>query len=157
MNRQEQISYNEIKLRLRQLEHHHNALKDKYAKLVNDHKRLSYRLNSHRDQRPKVDVKIQNVKDAILDVFGVDVDTKTRHRPIVTGRTAYCNYLRQNTTLALVDIARTLYTLPHHATIIHSINQHHDWIQYDKVYKTLYEKFEAKINDLNEAQEVQSM
>ena len=148
MNRQEQISYNEIKLRLRQLEHHHNALKGKYAKLVNDYKRLSYRLNSHKENKPKVDVKIQNVKNAILEVFGVDVDTKTRHRPIVTGRTAYCNYLRQNTSLALVDIARTLYTLPHHATIIHSINQHQDWMTYDKAYKDLYEKFEDKLNEI---------
>lgn len=157
MNREEQQSYTELKLKLRQLEFHHKTLKERYAKLANDYKRMTYRLNTHKDVRPKVSANIQNIKNAILDVFGVDVDTKTRHRPIVTGRTAYCNYLRDNTTMALVDISRSLYTLPHHATVIHSIRQHHDWIDFDKVYKDLYTKFEQRVIELNEGEKVQSL
>lgn len=117
-----------------------------YFKKINDYKRQVERLQSDNQKLRhslskfmKFEValkssKIETVKSVINQYYSIDMECKVRDEDYVKGRRIYYVWLRKNTSMPYSAIAKTLSLKQDHSSIIHSINQHEDYIETDKLY-----------------------
>jgi chromosomal replication initiation ATPase DnaA len=118
------------------------------TKLSNEIKILQSKLN--KGVTTDVSAPIQRIKDVINQHFNVDIDVKVRQGNYVRGRVIYYFIMRSSTSMSYRDIGDTLNTRHDHASIIHAINNHHDWIEYDRSYKRDFEAIMLELNSQNE-------
>ena len=123
-------------------------LKARCVKLTNEVKILNSKI--YKGVKTDVSAPIQRIKDVINEYFNVEIDVKVRQGNYVRGRVIYYFILRSSTPMSYRDIGDTLVTRHNHASIMHAIDNHHDWMEYDRQYK---KDFNAIINILNETRE----
>lgn len=120
-------------------------LKARCVKLANEVKILQSKI--FKGVKTEVSAPIQRIKDVINQYFNVEIDVKVRQGNYVRGRVIYYFILRSSTSMSYRDIGDTLVTRHDHASIIHAIQNHHNWIEYDRQYK---KDFNAIMTILNE-------
>jgi chromosomal replication initiation ATPase DnaA len=108
-------------------------LKARCVKLTNEVKILNSKI--YKGIKTDISAPIQRIKDVINEYFNVEIDVKVRQGNYVRGRVIYYFILRSSTPMSYRDIGDTLVTRHDHASIIHAINNHHDWMEYDRQYK----------------------
>ena len=123
-------------------------LKARCVKLANEVKILNSKI--YKGVKTDVSAPIQRIKDVINEYFNVEIDVKVRQGNYVRGRVIYYFILRSSTPMSYMDISNTLNTRHNHASIIHAIQNHHDWMEYDRQYK---KDFNAIMDILNETRE----
>jgi chromosomal replication initiation ATPase DnaA len=82
---------------------------------------------------------INKLIESINLVLETNIRIKSREATIVKGRQFFYNYMRENTSLSLKEIARKL-MLQDHSTVIHGIKTFDNHYVFDKVYKRQYDK-----------------
>ena len=141
----EQIKYKQLyQTTLRE----NKLLTARVTKLNSEIRILQSKLN--KEVKTELSAPLQKIKDAINTYFNVDIDVKIRQGNYVRGRVVYYFILRSSTSMSYRDIGDTLNTSHDHASIIHAINNHHDWIAYDRTYKRDFEAIMLELNSQNE-------
>ncbi len=76
------------------------------------------------------------IKEIVEQHYQLKLDTNTRKREYIEARSIYYKLLRDKTRLPLSHIGETLNK--DHATVLHSLRNLKDWLEYDKQIKTDY-------------------
>ena len=71
-------------------------------------------------------------------ILGIDIEEKTRKRPVVEGRQIAMYLIRKETTLTLEAIGDIFGK--DHATVVHAINTVNNAIEVDKSYRDKYQE-----------------
>jgi chromosomal replication initiation ATPase DnaA len=141
----EQIKYKQLyQTTLRE----NKLLTARVTKLNSEIRILQSKLN--KEVKTELSAPLQKIKDAINTYFNVDIDVKIRQGNYVRGRVVYYFILRSSTSMSYMDISGTLNTRHNHASIIHAIANHHDWFEYDKIYKKDFNAIMEILNTQNE-------
>jgi chromosomal replication initiation ATPase DnaA len=135
----------------KKLENDHANLKIKCTRLENEKKVLQNKIA--KEDKIELPVSYQRIKDIVNEYFNVDIDVKVRIRPFVIARVVYYQIMRSTTQLSYRAIADTLNLRQDHATLISSLGNHSDWIEFDKQYK---KDFNAIMEILNTKDETSS-
>ena len=85
------------------------------------------------------------VKEIVEDYYKLKIDSKTRQRKYVEARAVYYKLLRENSRMSLQAIGKTMKR--DHATVLHSLRQIKDWLEYDKEIKRDYNTINSKLQD----------
>ena len=97
--------------------------------------------------------KLQNAYATILDVTGIDIKDRKRHKVRVDLLKIFCHYARN---LILNQRGERVFTLYYigefvnrdHATVLHSVKKHEDFILGDSDYKLLSESIIGRIKTI---------
>jgi len=93
------------------------------------------------------------IREAILEVTGVDIIGKTFHRerPFVTARQMYA-VLRKSPQVSLARIGQEMQGVRprpfDHATILHYLQNHKDLMETNREYRELFDKVQTKLNQI---------
>ena len=85
------------------------------------------------------------VKEIVEDYYKLKIDSKTRQRKYVEARAVYYKLLRENSRMSLQAIGNTMNK--DHATVLHSLRQIKDWLEYDKQLKRDYNTINSTLQD----------
>jgi hypothetical protein len=85
------------------------------------------------------------VKEIVEDYYKLKIDSKTRQRKYVEARAVYYKLLRENSRMSLQAIGNTMKR--DHATVLHSLRQIKDWLEYDKELKRDYNTINNRLQD----------
>lgn len=85
------------------------------------------------------------VKEIVEDYYKLKIDSKTRQRKYVEARAVYYKLLRENSRMSLQAIGNTMNK--DHATVLHSLRQIKDWLEYDKQLKRDYNTINSRLQD----------
>ena len=85
------------------------------------------------------------VKEIVEDYYKLKIDSKTRQRKYIEARAVYYKLLRENSRMSLQAIGKTMKR--DHATVLHSLRQIKDWLEYDKEIKRDYNTINSKLQD----------
>lgn len=85
------------------------------------------------------------VKEIVEDYYKLKIDSKTRQRKYVEARAVYYKLLRENSRMSLQAIGNTMNK--DHATVLHSLRQIKDWLEYDKELKRDYNTINSTLQD----------
>ena len=85
------------------------------------------------------------VKEIVEDYYKLKIDSKTRQRKYVEARAVYYKLLRENSRMSLQAIGNTMKR--DHATVLHSLRQIKDWLEYDKELKRDYNTINSTLQD----------
>ncbi len=85
------------------------------------------------------------VKEIVEDYYKLKIDSKTRQRKYVEARAVYYKLLRENSRMSLQAIGNTMKR--DHATVLHSLRQIKDWLEYDKEIKRDYNTINSRLQD----------
>lgn len=127
------------------LKKEHNILKTKFTMIKNENLILHNKLYS--EAKIELPFSYQRIKDAVNTYFMVDIDIKVRLRNYVKARVIYYQIMRSTTQLTYKAIAKTLVLNHDHASIIHCLQNHQDWYEFDKVYKKDYDTILSQLQD----------
>ena len=97
----------------------------------------SFELTKERDDKIKSEICRR------YDVSWISIESKSRVRLIVDARRMYCGILRNTFGITYTLIAKILNK--NHATILHNVNQHNNFIKILKSYKLNFEEIEAML------------
>jgi len=95
----------------------------------------SFELTKERDDKIKSEICRR------YDVSWISIESKSRVRLVVDARRMYCGILRNTFGITYNEIAKILNK--NHATILHNVNQHNNFIKILKSYKLNFEEIEA--------------
>tara|TARA_R110000803_G_scaffold201950_1_gene266890 strand:+ start:475 stop:960 length:486 start_codon:yes stop_codon:yes gene_type:complete len=85
----------------------------------------------------------ETIKQLVEDYFKLDFSKKLRKREYVEARAIYYKLLRENTRMSLAAIGSSMNR--DHATVLHSLRQIEDWLQYDKQIKQDYDTLNNRV------------
>ncbi len=85
------------------------------------------------------------VKEIVEDYYKLKIDSKTRQRKYIEARAVYYKLLRENSRMSLQAIGNTMKR--DHATVLHSLRQIKDWLEYDKELKRDYNTINSRLQD----------
>ena len=97
----------------------------------------SFELTKERDDKIKSEICRR------YDVRWISIESKRRVRLVVDARRMYCGILRNTFGITYTLIAKILNK--NHATILHNVNQHNNFIKILKSYKLNFEEIEAML------------
>ena len=97
----------------------------------------SFELTKERDDKIKSEICRR------YDVSWISIESKSRVRLVVDARRMYCGILRNTFGITYTLIAKILNK--NHATILHNVNQHNNFIKILKSYKLNFEEIEAML------------
>jgi len=97
----------------------------------------SFELTKERDDKIKSEICRR------YDVSWISIESRSRVRLVVDARRMYCGILRNTFGITYTQIAKTLNK--NHATILHNVNQHNNFIKILKSYKLNFEEIEAML------------
>ena len=95
----------------------------------------SFELTKERDDKIKSEICRR------YDVSWISIESKSRVRLVVDARRMYCGILRNTFGITYTLIAKILNK--NHATVLHNVNQHNNFIKILKSYKLNFEEIEA--------------
>tara|TARA_R110000824_G_scaffold150143_1_gene320603 strand:- start:52 stop:486 length:435 start_codon:yes stop_codon:yes gene_type:complete len=95
----------------------------------------SFELTKERDDKIKSEICRR------YHVSWISIESKSRVRLVVDARRMYCGILRNTFGITYTEIAKILNK--NHATILHNVNQHNNFIKILKSYKLNFEEIEA--------------
>jgi len=84
------------------------------------------------------------IKEIVEQHYQLKLETNTRKREYVEARSIYYKLLREKTRLPLSHIGKTLNK--DHATVLHSLKNLKDWLEYDQQIKSDYNSILDRIN-----------
>jgi hypothetical protein len=99
-------------------------------------------------KKPNIEIPMINIvydiKRLIYEQFNIDIDRKTRVRPVVESRFMYYKILREHLNFSLNEIAATVdYD---HATVLHGLRQFENLYKYDAIFRDKFVSFEKLCN-----------
>ena len=97
----------------------------------------SFELTKERDDKIKSEICRR------YDVSWISIESRSRVRLVVDARRMYCGILRNTFGITYTKIAKILNK--NHATILHNVNQHNNFIKILKSYKLNFEEIEAML------------
>jgi hypothetical protein len=97
----------------------------------------SFELTKERDDKIKSEICRR------YDVSWISIESKSRVRLVVDARRMYCGILRNTFGITYTLIAKILNK--NHATILHNVNQHNNFIKILKSYRLNFEEIEAML------------
>tara|TARA_R110000803_G_scaffold76140_1_gene140683 strand:- start:204 stop:638 length:435 start_codon:yes stop_codon:yes gene_type:complete len=95
----------------------------------------SFELTKERDDKIKSEICRR------YDVSWISIESKSRVRLVVDARRMYCGILRNTFGITYTKIANILNK--NHATILHNVNQHDNFVKILKSYRLNFEEIEA--------------
>ena len=84
------------------------------------------------------------IKEIVEQHYQLKLETNTRKREYVEARSIYYKLLRDKTRLPLSHIGETLNK--DHATVLHSLRNLNNWLEYDRQIKTDYNTILQRID-----------
>lgn len=85
------------------------------------------------------------VKEIVEDYYKLKIDSKTRQRKYVEARAVYYKLLRESSRMSLQAIGNTMNR--DHATVLYSLRQIKDWLEYDNEMNRDYNTINNRLQD----------